>query len=464
MLLEKLDAFNDALWLIPLVLIVATGLYFTFRFKGTQVADFKESIGVTFGRSEYHKTGVSSLKVFFISLGSRVGIGNITGPVLAILIGGPGAIFWMWVFSALGMATSLAEVTLGQIYKKRMTGGTFRGGTAYVARHGLGLVRTSKFITAFLILTYVVGGVSLCSSGAASAFKTTIPVENVELWTAIAFTALTAAVVFGGVSRVANFALRAVPAAILLWFVVAISSIVISGGPLNGFELIFTYAFSPPAAIGGGIGSMLLIGMQRGVLSNEAGVGTITNVSSMADVNHPVRQGLSQSLGVLLDTIVCTITALVVLSYVDVPLLVSTELESMELLLGILEGTLGPVVPIMISICVFIFGFTTIISDYIIGEGNIAMLMKWEHSRYIIVAIILPVVFFSALFASDAMFVIVDIFYAFCAMINVTLVLILSNRAVEAYRDYKEQRRRGIKDPIFTKDTISDSSGVTEWD
>lgn len=464
MVLSHLVALKDAIWIAPMVMIALMGIIFTIKFKGTQIVDFKESLRVTFKRSEFNKSGLSSLKIFYITIGSRVGIGNITGPILAILIGGPGAIFWMWVFGVLGMATSIAEVTLGQIYKRRIEDGTYRGGTAYIVRHGLGLMKISKIVTILILLTYVVGGISLSASGAASAFENILPGEHISIWIAITFTVLTALIIRGGAQRVADVSFFIVPGAVLFWFGVAITSILMSGGLIDAFASILIYAFHTPAAIGGGIGAMLLIGMQRGVLSNEAGIGTVTNISSMADVDHPVRQGLSQSLGVFIDLLICTMTSLVVLSYVDIHTLANTELESMAILLNVMEHSLGPTISIVIAICAFIFGFTTIVGDYIIGEGNLAMISDKQSSRRLLVVFTLIIVFVSSLIASDEIFVIIDMFFAVCGFINVIVVLKLANLAIEAFRDYKDQRKRGIENPVFDKDVLSDTSGIIEWD
>ena len=464
-LTEILEHINDYFWYIPLVLIVCLGIYGTYRLKGAQFRDFKEMFRVTFSKECPHKGKISTLQVFCISMGNRIGVGNISGPILAILVGGPGAILWMWLFALLGMASSLIETTVGQLYKTKDEKGDYHGGPAYTILNGLNMKRVAVFVAVVMILMYVVGFISMEVSSISSALTGAFEFEGNSLFFAILLTAISAGIIIGGISRIAKISVWLVPAMAILWLVLAVISIAFStGGIINAFVMIFQYAFSVPSAIGGGIGAMIMIGMKRGVLSNEAGIGTITNVSSMADVEHPTKQGLSQSLGVFIDTIVSTLTALVILSYADIETIIALDLESIDLLQYILADTIGGAAPYLVALFLFVFAFTCLMGDYVIGENNLSFITKNRTAKYVMIAGLLAVVFLSSFYASDAMFAIVDIFLGICGVINCLVMFKLAGRAFEAYKDYRAQRAAGKETPVFSKSCLSDSTGVNEWE
>lgn len=464
-IVDTLNTINDNFWYIPLVLIVCLGIYSTVKLKGIQFRSLREMCRVTFSKDCSSKDGMSTFKVFCMSMGNRIGVGNITGPVLAILIGGPGAIFWMWIFAILGCATSFLETTVGQIYKSRKSDGSFYGGPAYNIEKGLGMKRAAFIVAFVMILMYIVGFASMEVSSMASALCDTFEFSNNHIFFAVLITAITAVTIIGGVKRVANLSTGIVPAMALAWFVLCGACIVMNdGGVVNAFSSIFEYAFSVPSAVGGGIGAMLSIGMRRGVLSNEAGIGTITNISSMADVEHPAKQGLSQSLGVIIDTVVSTFTAIVVLSYADIDVIVGAGLDSMPLLNSIFDSTLGDVAPMLVSLMLFVFAFTCLIADFVIGSNNLKFITQDKKYGYAMMLALLLVVFISSFFASDAMFLVVDILLGVCGVINCIVMFRLGKFAIEAYRDYCEQRKAGVCTPRFRKNSLSDDTGVTEWD
>ena len=463
-LTETLTVINDNFWYIPLVLIVCLGLYCTVRLGGIQFRNIREMCRITFSRNE-NRDGMSPFQVFCMSMGNRIGVGNISGPILAILVGGPGAIFWMWIFAILGSATSFLETTIGQLFKVRGSDGEFHGGPAYNIRNGLGLRRMAMGVAFVMILMYVVGFISMEVSSMASALCGAFTFDGNKLVFAVILTALTAVTILGGVRRIADMSTGIVPAMALGWFIVCVISIALSdGGVVNAFTMIFQYAFSVPSAIGGGIGAMLIIGMRRGVISNEAGIGTITNISSMADVSHPAAQGLSQSLGVFIDTIVSTLTALVILSYGDISAIVGLDLESMPLLQEVLGGAFGAAAPYLVALFLFVFAYTCLMADYVISENNLMFITGRRDARLAMCVILLIVVFVSSLFASDAMFLAVDIMLGICAVLNSVVMFRLARHAIEAWNDYRAQKTAGVKDPVFHKGCMSDPTGMTEWD
>ena len=461
---DMLWEFDDYLWFIPFILIASLGIYATIKFKGIQFTSLKEMCKITFSREKKEKKSVTPFHVFCLSMGNRVGIGNIAGPVTAILMGGPGAILWMWIFAALGGATSFIESTVGQIFKTKDDDGGYKGGPAFNVSKGLNMKKFGLVIAFLMILMYLVGYISSEVSAISEAFCEAFVFENNALFLAIFMTALTAIVALGGFKRIAQVSSVVVPFMAIAWLLFCVIVIAINHqGIGNAFIMIFQYAFSPPAFVGGLIGA-LLWGMRRGIWSNEAGIGTITNVSSKADVSHPVAQGLSQSLGVLIDTIICTLTALVVLSYGGFDATVAIDTDSMPYLQNIFSQAIGDAASILVFFFIFLFAITCLMGDYVIGENNMRFITQSRYAKYLIMGLTMAVVFLSCFYASDAVFAILDIMLAIVGIINVFVIFKLSGRVVEAYRDYRKQKAEGIEEPVFHKDVLSDDTGVTEWD
>ena len=464
--MDILDFIDTYIWYIAFVLIIAVGLYATVRLKGLQVTSLKEMAKVTFFKNSDHEKGkLSSFQVFCMSMGSRIGVGNITGPILAILVGGPGAIFWMWIFAAIGMATSFLETTIAQIYKVPKENGGYRGGPAYTLFHGLGMKRLGMIAAFVMIMMYLVGFVSGEVISMSEAVCSAFDFEGNNIVFALLLTAATAVILIGGVYRIANLSVKIVPLMALAWFAICIVSIALSaGGVLNAFAMIFEYALDIPAVIGGGFGAIIMNGMMRGVWSNEAGIGTITNLSAMADVKHPASQGYTQSLGVLIDTVVSTMTALVILSYADIDAIVGTGLESIPLLQHIFTDTLGWISPYVVMVFMFVFAFTCLMSDVVIGEGNLMLIKEGRVASLAMKGLLLAVVFLSSFFASDELTVFMDILLATCAFFNTYIMIRLAKRGLEAFRDYRRQKAEGIEEPVFHRSSLSDDTGVTEWE
>ena len=464
--MDVLDFIDTYIWYVAFVLIICVGVYATVRLRGIQVAGFKEMVKVTFlNRGDRREGKLSSFQVFCMSMGSRIGVGNITGPILAILVGGPGAILWMWVFALIGMATSFLETTVAQIYKVPKENGGYRGGPAYTLFHGLGMKRLGMIAAFVMILMYLVGFISGEVISMSEAVHNAFDFDGINLVFAVLLTAATALLLVGGVYKIADLSVKVVPLMAIAWFVVCIICIALGPeGVVSGIVSIFEYAFSIPSVIGGGIGAVIIAGMQRGVWSNEAGIGTITNLSGMADVKHPVSQGYTQAIGVLIDTLVSTMTALVVLSYADINALVGSGLESIPLLQSIFTDTLGSIAPYVVMIFMFIFAFTCLMSDIVIGEGNLMLIKESKVAKWGMWVLLLAVVFLSSFYASDALVVIMDILLAVCAFFNTFIMIKLARRGIEAFRDYRRQKAEGVEEPVFHKSCLSDDSGVTEWD
>ncbi len=464
--MDILNFICDNMWYVALVLIALLGVYCTIKLKGMQITDFKEMCRVTFSSEERKLTSkVSSFQVFCISMGSRIGVGNISGPILAILVGGPGAIFWIWVFALIGMATSFIETSIGQLFKERKADGEFRGGPAYNVKNGLNMKRLSIFVAVVMIAMYLLGFMSMEVSSMTEAFCGAFDFAYNNLVFGIVLSILAILIFTGGLVKIAKLSVKIVPVMAILWIVVCIISIILSdGGVVNAVAMIFSNIFTVPSAVGGGLGAMLVIGMKRGILSNEAGIGTIPNISSISNVNHPARQGYSQALGVFIDTILCTMTALVILSYGSIDSIMALDMESMPLLQEVLGTTIGSFAPYAVAVFMFIFAFTCMMSDFIIGENNLSFITESRNARIAMYVFTVAVVFISCLMASDSLFVIVDIMLAICGIINVYVMARIGYLGFEVYKDYKRQKSEGVDNPVFKKSSLSNTSGITEWE
>jgi len=457
---------SDILWFIPFFLVIALGVVSTIYLKGIQFTQIREMIKVTFKRNkseEKDSTKLSSFEVFCISMGNRIGVGNIAGPITAILIGGPGAIFWMWIFATIGGASSFIETTVGQLFKNRDVNGHCYGGPAYNIAKGLNMKKFAVVVAFIMILMYFVGYISSEVNTISQSLCDVFQFENNNWIIAIGMTILTAVIVIAGLKKIANASMYIVPIMAVLWIIICFASIILSGGFVNGLTSIFYNAFNVPSLVGGGVGSMLVIAMKRGIWSNEAGLGTISNVSSSADVKHPAQQGLSQAFGVLVDTIVSTVTALVVLSYGSYEQIIGLELDSIPTLQHAFEATLGPAAPLIIAFFIFLFAITCLMGDYVIGNNNLAFITRNKRARYFLIALILVVVFVSCVYASDELFAVMDILFVVVAIINVFVMAKLGKLALQAYKDYRKQKDEGIEEPEFHKSILSDSTGVTDW-
>lgn len=465
-----LDFVDEYIWYIAFVLIIGVGLFATVALRGLQITSLGEMARNTFKRDKASSENkLSSFQVFCMSMGSRIGVGNITGPIMALLVGGPGAILWMWVFAGIGMATSFLETIIGQIYKVPKENGGFRGGPAYTLFHGLGMKKLGMVAAFVMIMMYLLGFVSGEVISMSEAVQGAFDYEWTHLVFAIVLTLVTGLILIGGVYRVADLSVKIVPAMAICWFIICIASMVLApAGVIHAFGTIFEYALNAPALVGGGIGVALMNGMRRGVWSNESGIGTITNLSAMADVKHPVAQAYTQSFGVLIDTLVSTMTALVVLSYADFDVLhgmyIGAGEDSIPVLQAIFSDTIGSIAPYVVAVFMFIFAFTCLISDVVIGEGNLMLIKDSKAASIAMKLFLLAVVFLSCFFASDEMTIFMDILLAVCALFNTYIMVRLAKRGLEAYRDYRAQKKAGIEEPVFRKECLSDDSGISSWD
>jgi len=460
---------NDYLWLIAFTFVISFGLIFTAKLKGIQFRDLPYSFRKTFSdiKDGEDKKTLSSFEAFCVSMGSRIGAGNIAGIALAIVVGGPGAVFWMWVFAIIGCASAFIEAILSQIYKEKKSDGGFHGGLAYYTTKGLGNKRLGFLMAGLTFLMYFIGFMGVQACTITSTFQGALSFEGNKLFIAVVIALVFALIIHGGQKRVARISARVVPLMAVAWILFALILIVVNYQNIpSAFAMIFEYAFSAPALIGGGIGTVILTGMRRGIYSNEAGLGTISNMSGTADTTHPVKQGYMQMVGVLIDTlIVCTCSALIILTYGSFESILGIGFDDAQLIQVIASETLfGDLAPWIIFIFMLFFAFTCLISDYNVSETSMRFISDNQRMIKALRIIAPAIVFICCLVATKSMFAISDVIMGIIALCNIPIMFKLSGRAMEAYRDYRQQRSDGIEEPVFHKSALSDTTGVTEWD
>lgn len=315
--LESFVAFtNDILWsYVLIVMLVGLGIWFSLRTRFVQVRCLKEMVRLLkegVGQKTEHNH-ISSFQAFCVSTASRVGVGNIAGIAIAIVSGGPGAIFWMWIITILGSATGFIESTLAQIYKVPREGGGYRGGPAYYIKNVLGNKPMAALFAVLISVTFGLIFNSVQANTITISLQAAFGLDRFVMGCIIA--ALTGIVIFGGVARIAKVAEWMVPIMAGLYLLIALGVTLMNIEKLpQVFNAIFSSAFDLQAVAGGGMGAALMTGIKRGLFSNEAGMGSVPNAAATASASHPVKQGLIQAFGVFVDTLlVCSASAFIVL-------------------------------------------------------------------------------------------------------------------------------------------------------
>ena len=457
---------NEYIWYIAFVCLIGLGLYFLVRLKFMQVVHIKENatLAVTGVNDKTDGKKLSSFEAFCLGMGARIGVGNIAGVATAIATGGPGAVFWMWIFALIGAGTSFMESTAAQIYKEKKSDGSYYGGPAYYATKGLKKRWLGVVLAILITVTFGIGFVGVQASNSSAAIVEAFNVDSHIVGFVIALIA--GLVIFSGTKIVGRFSAKIVPAMAVFWIIFTIAIIVMNFGNVgNAFAMIFQYAFSAPALIGGGIGTIIMVGLKRGVFSNEAGLGSIANLAGTADTTHPVKQGLIQSFGVIVDTIiVCTFTAIAVLSFGNWEEVMALGLRGAPLVQEVASQALGTWAPTLIAIFLFVFAFTSMLGYYTMSEANLRFVKDHNTVVFVLRVVVVLVAFASCTISTALMDLISDTFMAAMGAVNVIVVALLAKPVMEAYRDYRKQQKEGIKEPIFHKSALSDSDGVTEWE
>ncbi len=451
---------------LTIVILIGVGLFLTGRSVVVQVRLFPEMIRTVLGSRKGADGGISSFQAFAISLAARVGIGNVFGVAAALLMGGPGAIFWMWVVALVGMATAFFEATLAQIFKVRHSDGSFRGGPAYYIKRGM---KSRGMANVFAVITVITCGVVITSvqSNAIAGTLTTAFGESArqplpgaggfsaaQLTVAGLIFVFSAMVIFGGIRTVARVTEWMAPIMATV-YVIMVAIICLMNISQFGTVLgqIFSSAFtvdSTVGGLGGGIIAAMINGTKRGLFSNEAGQGTAPNAAATATVSHPVRQGLIQSLGVFIDTIVvCTATAFVIL-LAGPDVWGGEGVDPSNLTTLAVANELGAWTIVPMAILIFVLAYSSVIAAYVYSDTNMSFVFgdaRWATWTVRVVCVASATI--GALLSLDVVWNAVDIAMAVMTITNLVALVFLSRWVIGALLDYQLQRSAGVEDPVF---------------
>lgn len=451
-----------------IILLLAVGLYFTFRTKFVQLRLLKESIKVVTEKKD-NKNSVSAFEALMVSTASRVGTGNIVGVANAIALGGYGAVFWMWIIAIIGGASAFIESTLAQIYKKQAKDGSYYGGPSYYIEAALHNRVLGVIFAIALIATYAGGFNMLCSFNLISSlsgysFYGDPETSMVPVICGIALAILVGICIFGGGNRIVKITGIMVPIMGVTYIAMALIVMVLNIQVLPSvFANIFESAFDFRAIFGGFAGSCMMQGIKRGLYSNEAGVGSAPNAAAAAEVSHPVKQGLVQMLSVFIDTIlVCTATAMMCLSSGLTP---SADLTGAPFVQTALSSTFGNFGIYFITFALLLFAFTTLLGNLFYCEGCLNYIANHPLSKkamnlfHIIACLI---IFVGALLDFGLVWDIADVLMGIMALINLPVIVLLGKTALAALNDYITQKKEG-KDPQFKAADIGLAGKTDCW-
>lgn len=453
---------NDLLWTyILLALLLCCALWFSLKTKFVQIRMFGEMVrllGESAGKPENGEKHISSFQAFAISIASRVGTGNLAGVATAIAVGGPGAVFWMWLMALLGAASSFVESTLAQLYKTHGKD-SYVGGPAYYMRKGLKQPWMGTLFAVLITITFGFAFNSVQSNTICAAFEHAFGWEHTVV--GLVITVSTVLIIFGGVQRIARVSSILVPVMALGYVLLALFIVVLNITEIPAvIRLIVSHAFGWEQALGGGVGVALMQGIKRGLFSNEAGMGSAPNVAATAHVTHPVKQGLIQALGVFTDTLlICTCTAFIILfSGVSI----NGETNGVQLTQLALTHEIGQWGNVFVAVALFFFAFSSILGNYYYGEANIRY---FSRSKWVLVVYRLLVggmVMFGAVASLEVAWGLADITMGLMAFFNLIAISLLGKYAFRLLDDYLAQKRRGIKDPVFCKKQLPEIAADLE--
>ena len=469
---ELITAVNDVIWsYVLIVALVGCGLWFTWRTKFVQFRMVGEmlrlltesavdSVGDQVKGKE--KRHISSFQAFAVSVATRVGTGNLAGVATAIVIGGPGAVFWMWLIALIGSATAFVESTLAQLYKQKHKD-SFIGGPAYYIQKGLKQRWMAILFAILITLQFGLSNNSIQANTICGAMQEAFGWS--PIWVGVALATMALFIVFGGIQRIAKVSSVIVPIMAVGYIILALVIIIMNIHLIpHVFKVIILDAFGFSQIAGGSIGAAMMNGIKRGLFSNEAGEGSAPNAAATASTTHPVKQGLIQALGVFTDTLlVCSCTAFIILisGLYQVP-----ELNGIALTQSALQSEIGSIGPMFIAVAIFLFAFSSIIGNYYYGEANIRFITQNNKviTAYRIASAGLMVMF-GALASFELVWNIVDLFMAFLTACNLIAIVLLGRYAFRLLDDYRQQKRQGIKEPVFHRSQLPEIEDELEcWE
>ncbi len=452
-------AINDLTWgwsLVPILVIF--GVFITLLTGFVQFQFFKRMFRVLSSNNQSaDPNAISARQALLVSVGGRVGGGNIAGVAVAITLGGPGAVFWMWAIAIVGMATSLVECSLAQLYKRRQENGDFRGGPARSIIHGLGeQYRWLAIVYAIcLIASFAIGFNAFQGNTVAGAAEESLGLSRFV--TGAVLTVIAGFVVFGGIHRIAKVADVVIPVMAVAYLLMAFVIILINVADVPGvFVSIIANAFGWEEAVGGGMGAAIANGLRRGLFSNEAGLGSAPNVAATADVRHPISQGITQSFSVFIDTIIiCTCTALVILlSDVYQP---GADIDGVVLTQQSLVSHLGEWTQYFLTFIILLFAFSSIIYNYYLGENALTVITKHPMAINVLRVAIMGIVFLGATApGATSVFAFSDPAMGLLALVNLVVIMMLLPTCLRILQDFRKQLAAGVERPVLNPDDFPD--------
>jgi len=459
---------NNILWSYVLIAtLIACGLWFTFKTKFVQF----RMIGHMFKllletgtdkikgnkklNNENKERKISSFEAFAVSIAGRVGTGNLAGVATAIVIGGPGAVFWMWLIALIGSASAFIESTLAQMYKLKGKD-SFIGGPAYYIEIGLKMKWLSVAFAIFTILTFGFAFNSVQSNTLSAALGQAFGLNPVLI--GIITTVLTIIVIFGGIQSIAKVSSVIVPIMAIGYVLIAFIIIIVNITQLpDVIKIIVSNAFGIEQAVGGGVGAALMQGIRRGLFSNEAGMGSAPHAAATANVSHPVKQGFIQALSVFTDTLmICSCTAFIIL-FSGSPL--DGSINGVQLTQFALNNEIGSFGTYYIGFILIFFVFSSILGNYYYGEANVVYLVKERGAEtrkkiiFLYRVLVSANVMAGAIMSLDLAWNIADITMGMMALCNMTGIVLLGKYAIRLLKDYQSQLKEG-KDPVFNKEIV----------
>ncbi|SET01331.1 alanine/glycine:cation symporter family protein [Pseudomonas graminis] len=451
-----LEVINDFLsGKVLIVLIVGLGGYFTIRSRFVQFRHFFHMFAVFRDSLRSSAGQLSSFQALMLSLAGRVGAGNIAGVGIAVTLGGPGAVFWMWVTALVGMASSFFECSLGQLYKRCDAEGQYRGGPSYYIQHGLGKRWLGMIMAVLLLVTFGFAFNGLQSHAVTHSLNDAFKVS--PGYAGVGLAILLGLVFVGGIKRIAKVADLLVPIKTLVYIAVTLYVIGVQFEHVPHMLMtIVKSAFGMDEVFGGLIGSAIVMGVKRGVFANEAGLGSAPNVAAVAQVEHPVAQGVVQAFSVFLDTfVICTCTALLILlSGFYTP---GFEGDGIALTQNSLAAVVGDWGRLFISVALALFVFTSILYNYYLGENSLRFLLG-ENRKAIFFyrVLVLALILWGAVEDLGTVFAFADITMTLLAFVNLIALAMLFKIALRVLKDYDDQRKAGIKTPVFDSSQFPD--------
>lgn len=460
-----ITSINDFAWTYILIAaLLGCALWFTWKTRFVQFRMTGEMLRLLGDSGQKHESGkhISSFQAFAVSVATRVGTGNLAGVASAIAIGGPGAVFWMWLIALLGSATAFVESTLAQLFKQREQE-SFIGGPAYYISRGLHKPWMGKLFAVLITLTFGFSYNSIQSNTICGAMQQAFGIA--PLLFGIGLTLLSLLIVFGGIQRIARVSSILVPVMAIGYVILALTVVAQHLRELpDMLALIIRHAFGWEQVAGGGIGAAMMNGIKRGLFSNEAGEGSAPNVAATASVSHPVKQGLIQALGVFTDTLlICSCTAFIILFS---GMYSQTDDNGIRLTQQALLAEVGPAGPVFVAIAILFFAFSSIIGNYYYGEANVRFLTS--NRRIMFLYRLMSggaVILFGAVASLDLVWSLGDLFMALMTTCNLIAIIQLGKYAFRLLDDYRAQKRNGIRDPHFRRSQMPEiEQDITCWE